>query len=179
MILYQEQGRSKYYIGWYGVCDETGQPDASDSDAPCQTLDLPTSTYTDTSTFIEWSNGKGAFREQLNRVAQVRDDGIDYAYYDMDVIRNLRDFYLQLGYNTETAIAQADISVADPPNNYVNFDQMICGKAYTIIVAAGTGGGSLGTIVSQIDIPEFRYTYVGDADTGLRLTPECCGYSEG
>ena len=179
MILYQKQGIQQYYIGWYGVCDESGQPDASDSDTPCQTLDLPTSRYLDDNTFLEWSNGKGAFREQLMRIAQVRTDGTDYAYYEMDKIRELRDFYLQLGFNSETAIAQADISAAEPPNSFVTFDQMICGKAYTIIVQPGTGGGSQGTIVSQIDIPEFRYTYVGDADTGLRLTPECCGYSEG
>jgi hypothetical protein len=173
MILYQEQGRSKFYIGWYGVCKEDGTPDASDSDTPCQTIDLPTSRYAD-GTFMEWSNGKGAFREQLNRIVQLRDDGAAYANYSMDVIRNLRDFYTQLGFNTETSIAQADIAVANPPNDSIEFDQMICGKAYTIIVMAGTGGGATGSVVSQIDIPEFRYMYVGDADTGLRLTSECC-----
>lgn len=179
MILYQYQGIVKYYVGWYGVCDETGQPDASDSDAPCQTLDLPTSKYLDDGSFVEWTNGKGAFREQLMSVVQVRDDGAGYVFYQMDNIRKLRDFYALIGYNTEAAIAQADLAAANPPNTNVDFDQMICGKAYTIVVQPGTGGAAAGSIVSQIDIPEFRYTYVGDADTGLRLTPECCGYSEG
>lgn len=186
MVLYQRQGIFQYYIGWYGVCDESGAPDASDSDAPCQTLNLVTSRYQDDNTFIEWSNGKGAFREQLTRVAQIRgvtngtasSNGIDYSFYDMDVIRNLRSFYVQLGYSTTDAIAQADLVTANPPNSNIEFDQMICGKAYTIIVAPGTGGASRGAIVSQVSIPEFRFTYVGDADSGLRLTPECCGYSE-
>lgn len=177
MILYQKQGAQQYYIGWYGACDETGAPDSSNVSTPCQALNLPTSKYADDNTLVEWSNGKGAFREQLVRVAQIQGTGVDYSYYSMENIRDLREFYLSIGMDTASAIAAADQSSANPPNLYVDFDQLICGKAYTIVISPGTGGTNFGDIVSQVEIPEFQYLYVGDADSGLRLTPECCGYS--
>jgi len=182
MILYQKQAEALFYVGWYGVCDETGAPDASDSDAPCQTIDLNTGQYAD-GTLLEWSNGKGLFREQLSRVSQVRNDGKTLDFYDMDVIRGNREFYRSIFGLDSTNAAQAvdndirnDLNSASPTYSIAAFADMVCGKAYTIIVQPGTGGGAVGATVAQIDIPEFRYMYVGTPDTGLRLTSECCGY---
>ena len=174
MILYQLDSIVQYYVGWYGVCDETGAPDSTDHDTPCQTLHLPTSTYADDKRVLSWSNNKGRFREQLLKVNQIRNDGASFTYYDMEKVRYLRELYISLGQSEQVAWASADSIYA----NQENFLEMVCGKAYTIIVAAGTGGTQVGSTVSQIEIPEFRYTYVGTADTGLRLTPECCGYSD-
>lgn len=183
MRLVQLQDEVQYYVGWYGVCKEDGTPDASNSDAPCQNIDLNTGRYAD-GTLLQWDNGKGNFRDQLQFVQQVRDDGKDFGLYDMKVIEEIRQFFMfRYGLNTSDAAQAVDQAIREelntppptgPLTNIVNFADLVCGKAYTIVVKPGTGGTGVGSVTCQIDIPEFRYMYVGTADSGLRLTNECC-----
>jgi hypothetical protein len=183
MRLYQKQGLPQFYVGWYGVCDESGGIDVTDPDAPCRTLDLVTSKYDGDASFVlQWSGGLGNFREQLVKVVQIRNDGTGTAFYNMVALRGLRTFYQGPPFNMDftTASANADLAaVADPTNPTHQFTELVCGKAYTIVVQAGTTGSTLGATTGFIDLPEFKYYYVGSPDSGLRLSAECCGYGAG
>ena len=174
MRLWQKSGQKQYYLGWYGMCDENGSFDAGDSDANCQVFDLVTNQYEDSGATMSWSNYSDAekpFREQIFKIAQVQDTSTTQRFYDMVKLRELRTTYQQFVTYSEAIIA-ADDAAKNPPNSIHGFDKLVCGKAYMIIVNAGSGG-SVGAQVSYIDIPEFTYTVMGDADTQFRLSQDC------
>jgi len=179
MILYQRQGQEQYYIGWYGMCNEEGAPDASDADAPCQSLNLLTGLYAD-GTECRWNNEGGLIREQLVLVAQTQDDRSTFAYFSMKKWFSEYNLYVNdFGFSPAQARAQVDSLAGQTPfPNAINyFVDLVCGKAYTIIVRAGNVDGyALGAVTKQVDLPEFTYRTVFQPDSGLRLTADCNPY---
>jgi hypothetical protein len=191
MILYQKKGEYQNYIGWYGMCGEDGTVDVGNVEADCQTFNMHTGGYEDSSytpinpipKWIKESSEDGMFRDHVVQVSNVSPDRIQmkkfnmsmwYEYYEMFKPSlgavGATNFVDSMTYEFDAGLNR------DETNGRIHeFVRMQCGKAYSIIVKpANDVGYGRGDVVRQFDIPEFYYTTVAGAGTTYRLTAECC-----